>query len=93
MATPKCTPRIDFGAAFEVGRGLEGKSAIVTGAGSGIGESIVRALAEAGYVFFFSFPFFLSGFWEGGGEEENGVELGGGIEIWDLEMGYRISTN
>lgn len=47
MATRKCTPRIDFNEEFETG-GLKGKSAIVTGAGGGIGESIARGLAEAG---------------------------------------------
>lgn len=52
MATPKCTPRIDFSTEFGA-ESLEGKSAIVTGAGGGIGESIARALARAGYVFYF----------------------------------------
>ncbi|RDI87450.1 hypothetical protein Vi05172_g2348 [Venturia inaequalis] len=47
MATPKCTPRIDFSTEFGA-ESLEGKSAIVTGAGGGIGESIARALARAG---------------------------------------------
>lgn len=49
MATPKCTPRIDFSAEFDT-KGLEGKSAIVTGAGGGIGESIAVGLARAGFV-------------------------------------------
>lgn len=47
MATPKCTTRIDFNEECDTGS-LRGKSAIVTGAGGGIGESIARGLAKAG---------------------------------------------
>ncbi|QDS76884.1 hypothetical protein FKW77_003784 [Venturia effusa] len=47
MATPECTMKIDFSEEFDAGN-LKGKSAIVTGAGGGIGESIARELAKAG---------------------------------------------
>jgi FlaA1/EpsC-like NDP-sugar epimerase len=48
MATPKCTPRIDFNEEYDTAS-LNGKSAIITGAGGGIGESIAVGLAKAGY--------------------------------------------
>lgn len=52
MSRAKCTPRVDFSEEFDT-ESLRGKSAVVTGAGGGIGESIARGLAEAGYVFSF----------------------------------------
>jgi 5'-hydroxyaverantin dehydrogenase len=47
MAAPKCTPRINFSEEYDTSS-LKGKSAIVTGAGGGIGESIATGLAKAG---------------------------------------------
>jgi NADP-dependent 3-hydroxy acid dehydrogenase YdfG len=50
MTTPKCTPRINFNEEYDTAS-LKGKSAIVTGAGGGIGESIATELAKAGYKY------------------------------------------
>jgi hypothetical protein len=47
MEAPKTSVKIDFAEEYNTSL-LEGKSAIVTGGGSGIGESIAKGLAEAG---------------------------------------------
>ncbi|KAF2433144.1 NAD(P)-binding protein [Tothia fuscella] len=47
MAGRKSTPKIDFSEEYDTSS-LKGKSALITGAGSGIGQSIATGLAEAG---------------------------------------------